>query len=63
MARKVAGQIRGIGGHIEAIAGVKVRDIVMEGRDKAEKFSGRRKIDMRVKEATDRLSLRGRQEL
>jgi len=55
MASKVAGQIREIGGHIEEIAGVKVRDIVMDGGDKAAKLSDRREIALWVKKAIDRL--------
>jgi len=55
MAGKVAGQIRELGMHIEEIAGAKMRDIVMEGSDKAARFSDRRKLAMWVKEAIDRL--------
>jgi hypothetical protein len=55
MASKVAGQIREIGGRIEEIAGVKGRDIVMDGGDKAAKLSDRRKIALWVKKAIDRL--------
>ena len=55
MTSKVAGQIRELGGHIEEIAGAKVRDKVMEGGEKAAKFSDRRKIALWVKEAIDRL--------
>jgi hypothetical protein len=55
MASKVAGQIRELGGHIKEIAGAKVRDKVMEGGEKAAKFSDRQKIALWVKEAIDRL--------
>ena len=55
MASKITGQIRELGGHIEEIAGVKVRDKVMEGSEKAAKFADRRKIALWVKEAIDRL--------
>jgi hypothetical protein len=55
MTSKVAGQIRELGGHIEEIAGVKVRDKVMEGSEQAAGFSDRKKIALWVKEAIDRL--------
>jgi hypothetical protein len=55
MTSKVAGQIRELGGNIAAIAGAKVRDKVMEGSEKAGKFSDRQKIALWVKEAIDRL--------
>jgi hypothetical protein len=55
MTSKVAGQIRELGGHIGEIAGAKVRDKVMEGSEKAAKFSDRQKIALWVKEAIDRL--------
>jgi len=55
MKSKVAEQIRELGGYIEEIAGAKIRDKVMEGSEKAAKFSDRQKIALWVKEAIDRL--------
>lgn len=55
MASKTAGQIQELGVHIEEIAGVTVRDRVMEGSEKAARLSNRRKIALWVKEAIDRL--------
>ena len=55
MAKKAAGQIREIGGRIEQFAGVKVREKVMEGSDKAAASSNAEKVALWVKEAMDRL--------
>jgi hypothetical protein len=57
MTSRVAGQIRELGVHIEEIAGVKVRDKVMEGCEKAARFSDRQKVALWVKEAVDRLDV------
>ena len=55
MTAKTAGQIQEIGGHIEEIAGKKVREKVMEGSEKAAKSSDRVKVALWVKDAVDRL--------
>lgn len=55
MASKVAGQIRELGRHIEEIAGDKVRAKVMEGSEKAARFSDREKVALWIKEAMDRI--------
>jgi hypothetical protein len=44
IAGKVAGQVRELGGHIEEITAVKVRDRAMEGGEMDAKFSDRQKI-------------------
>jgi hypothetical protein len=55
MTSKTAGQIEEIGGHVEEFAGAGVRKKVMEGSEKAAKFSDRAKVSLWVKEAIDRL--------
>jgi hypothetical protein len=55
MSNKIAGQIQEIGGHIEEYAGVKIREKVMEGSEKAANSSDRREIALWVKDAMDRL--------
>jgi hypothetical protein len=55
MTSKTAGQIQELGGHIEEIAGKKVRDKVMEGSEIITKSSDRQKLALWMKEAIDRL--------
>lgn len=52
---RTAGQIQEIGGHIEEIAGVKIREKVMVGSEKAAVSKDRRQVALWVKEAIDRL--------
>ena len=55
MVKKIAGQIKEIGGRIEQIAGAKVRGKVMEGSEETGTSSDTRKIALWVKGAMDRL--------
>jgi predicted hydrocarbon binding protein len=55
MTTKTAGQIQEFGGHIEEIAGKKVRDKVMEGSEPIAKSSNKGKVALWMKEAIDRL--------
>jgi hypothetical protein len=55
MTKKIAGQIQEIGGHVEELAGKKVRDKVMEGSEKTAKSTDRTQTALWVKEAIDRL--------
>ena len=57
MASKIAGQIQEIGGHVEELAGKKVRDKVMEGSEKTAKSTDRTQIALWVKDAIDRLDV------
>lgn len=55
MTKATAGQIAEIEGRIEEFAGKKVRDKVMEGSEKAAKYSDRAQTALWFKDAIDRL--------
>jgi hypothetical protein len=55
MTSKTAGQIQELGGHIEEVAGAKVRQKVMEGSETIAKSSDREKVALWMKDAVDRL--------
>ncbi len=55
MSKKIAGQIREIGGYIEEFAGKKVSEKVMEGSEKIANSADRSKISLWLKGAIDRL--------
>jgi len=55
MVKKIAGQIKEIGGCIERFAGLEVRKKVMEGSEKASVSSDTKKVALWVKGAMDQL--------
>jgi hypothetical protein len=57
MTSKTAGQIEELGGHIEEVAGKKVREKVMEGSEAIAKSSNKVRVALWMKEAVDRLDV------
>ncbi len=55
MASRTAGQIEEIGGHIEEVAGAKIKEKVMEGSEKIAVSKDMKKVALWVKDAMDRL--------